>query len=317
MEYQHQPVLLKEVLDTFDSLPLKKEVIFVDGTLGLAGHSMEIVQMCSGQVEKLSMIGLDKDAEALKIAKHRIEQAGLAGLFTFVQNDFNNFCSIMQELKVEKVDGILLDLGVSSMQLDDKSRGFSFSDPEMSLDMRMDQNHPKSAYSVLNTYNQKELEEMFKAGEEWHFRKIAAAIVDARKIKTLKTVGDLLQILQKVLPKKHQKTHYATDAFRAIRLEVNNEISRLNQTIQEMVELLSPGARLAVITFHSLEDRIVKDTFRQIANPCTCPPQLPYCSCGLLPTAKILSKKPIAPSAEEIKLNPRARSAKLRVIEKL
>lgn len=311
------PVLLQPVLDAFSPIFKKKRAIFVDGTLGLAGHSIAIAREAKTHKLKLDMIGFDKDESAIDIARNNIEKAGLAEKFTLVQDDFNNFRGVLDKLNIDRVDAVLLDLGVSSMQLDDKSRGFSFTEPKAELDMRMDRNQARSAYSIVNEYSQNELERLLKAGEEWHFRKIAAAIVSARKLQPIRSVGDLLVILEKVLPKRYSRTHFATDTFRALRLEVNDEVSKLDLIVEEIVKSLEVGGRLAIITFHSLEDRIVKDKFRQLANPCTCPPKMPHCACGLKPTGKIITKKPISADEAELQENPRARSAKLRVIEKI
>ncbi len=315
MEYTHQSIMTKETLHFLSYLSILNEPIFVDGTLGLAGHSISLV--VEKKESKIKVIGIDKDATALKIAEKKIKEAGLVENFVLVHDDFHNINDILDNLSVKKIDGMLLDLGVSSMQLDDKSRGFSFSNPEIALDMRMDQSQSKSAFTVVNTYNQKRLEDVLKNGEEWHFRKIAAAIVSSRKTGPIVTVGDLLKVINAATSKKYSKTHPGTDTFRALRLEVNDEISRLAKTINHIVQILAPGGRLAIITFHSLEDRIVKNIFKQLADPCTCPAQLPKCICGKTPKVKVLTKKPITPSSDEIKINPRSRSAKLRVIEKL
>lgn len=315
MTFTHQPVLIDETLAAFEYLATKDEPIFVDGTLGLAGHSMTLAQMLNNPSARF--IGIDKDNHALTVSKDRIKKAGLSDSFSLVHDDFNNFDEILQRLDIEKVDGILLDLGVSSMQLDDRSRGFSFSDLEMPLDMRMDQSRGLSASDIVNDYSEAALSQVLKDGEEWHFRKIASMIVRARKEKPIRTVGDLVAILEKALPKKHSKTHFATDTFRALRLEVNDEISRLGNTITSMVDYLKPGGRLAIISFHSIEDRIVKETFRKLANPCTCPPKLPVCSCVLKPKVIIKTKKPLIAGEAELMDNPRSRSAKLRIAEKL
>jgi len=315
MEYTHQSILTKEILRAFDYLSLINGPIFIDGTLGLAGHSISLV--AENKESKIKVIGIDKDAKALKIAQRNIKEAGLAENFVLVHDDFHNINDILDNLCVKKIDGMLLDLGVSSMQLDDKSRGFSFSNPEIALDMRMDQSQSKSAFTVVNTYNQKQLEDVLKNGEEWHFRKIAAAIVSSRKTGAIVTVGDLLKVIDATLPKKFSKTHPATDTFRALRLEVNDEISRLDKSIQDMIDVLHTGGKLAIITFHSLEDRIVKHKFRELEKPCTCPPKQPYCTCGQKPKIKVITQKPILPNDEEIVANPRARSAKLRIAQRI
>lgn len=315
--YTHQPVLLKEILTNFDYLQSRSNFIFVDGTLGLGGHSLAIAKQYKGEDIKYRVLGIDKDKAAVKLAEQKIEEAGLSGHFTLIHDDFNNIEEVVDHLKIDKVDGILLDLGVSSMQLDDASRGFSFSDPDQTLDMRMDKTQELTASVIINNYPEKKLAEVLKTGEEWHYKKISSEIVKNRKIKKFHTVGDLLQVIAPVLKRGYSKTHFATDTFRALRLEVNGELAGLDRAIRDMIKYLKPGSRLAVVTFHSTEDRIVKDVFRQLANPCTCPPKLPSCVCCLKPEVKIISRKPILPSEEEIRSNPRARSAKLRVIEKL
>lgn len=317
MNYSHQPVLLAHVIEALMPALKKKEAVFVDGTIGLAGHSIALSLKLKGERKKVKVIGIDKDQEALNIAKEKIVQAGLKKYFELVHDDFHGYPEIIKNLGIEKVDGVLLDLGVSSMQLDDKSRGFSFNEPEARLDMRMDQSQRLDATYIVNNYTQKELERTLRDGEEKHWKKVARNICEGRKTKPINTVGDLISILARTLPKKYSKTHFATDTFRALRLEVNNEISSLAKTIDEMVASLKSAGRLAIITFHSLEDRIVKNEFRHLANPCTCPPKLPYCVCGLIPSVKILAKKPIVANPEEIATNPRSRSAKLRVLQKL
>lgn len=317
MGYQHLPVLLNEVLEAFHPLTDTEEAIFVDGTLGLGGHSLAIASQYKGKSIKYKVLGIDKDSEALKIAANNIKKAGLEEYFTLVHDDFHHIDKILDNLEIKYLDGILLDLGVSSMQLDDKSRGFSFSDPDMPLDMRMDKEQDLSAKNVVNEYSETGLAKILQNGEERYYKKVAKAIVAARKTKPLETVGDLLEVLSPVLKRGYSKTHFATDTFRAIRLEVNDEINSLEDTIEKMIARLKPQGRLAVITFHSIEDRIVKDTFRELANPCTCPPKLPVCACGLTPEVKLINRKPLVASTEELSQNPRARSAKLRIIEKL
>ncbi len=324
--FSHKPVLLKEVLETFDYLKDRKEPVFVDGTVGMAGHSLAIANKLKVKSEKFKVVGIDKDNRAIQNAKIKIQDLGISDLFIFIYDDFGNYDKILKQVQDDRaidkkeVDGILLDLGVSSMQLDDKTRGFSFLDSNQLLDMRMDQNQIKTAGYILNSYSISELEKMLKRGEERYARAIAKNVAQYRQKKKITKVGDLLEILQQSIPIKAQKIsrlHYPTATFRALRIEVNNELTRLSQTVKEMVESLKPGSRIAIITFHSLEDRIVKHTFKGLANPCTCPPQLPMCVCGQKPKIRILTKKPILPSEEEVQDNPRARSAKLRVAEKI
>ena len=340
MDYKHLPVLINEVLEYALPALNKKNAVFVDGTLGLAGHSLALAKQITKHKEQLSnhrlrrdpsikrdklqtsntkiqMIGIDKDATALKIAQSNLDKAGLAGFSKLIHDDFNNYSTIIENLSVTGVDAVLLDLGVSSMQLDDKQRGFSFSDPDIFLDMRMDQTQGLSALKIVNQYSQKELERVLKSGEERHFRGIAKAIVKRRSESEISTVGDLTDIVWSCVPHKYSRTHFATDTFRALRLEVNNELSSLAATIDDVVDSLNSGGRLLIITFHSIEDRIVKNEFRRLENPCTCPPRLPHCICGLRPSIKIITKKPVIADSPELEKNPRARSAKLRVLEKL
>lgn len=317
MNFQHYPVLLSETLQAFEYLTETQNATFVDCTLGLAGHSLALIEQAKNSGTKIKVIGIDKDKKALEIASGNIRQAGAVKHFKLIHDDFHNFIKVLENLGIKKVDGILLDLGVSSMQLDDKFRGFSFSDPDMPLDMRMDQSQMLDASYIINHYSQSELGKVLQRGEEKHWRKVAANICQARKSKPIETAGDLINILAKSLPAKYGKTHFATDTFRALRLEVNDELEPLVRSMDDMVSSLAPGGRLAIITFHSLEDRIVKNEFKRLANPCTCPPQLPRCVCGLTPSIKIITTKPIIASDSEIKLNPRARSAKLRIVEKL
>ena len=330
--FSHKPVLLNEVLETFDYLKDRKDPVFVDGTVGMAGHSLAIAKQVTSRLRSrqanIKIIGIDKDEAALKSAKLKARSlkspkgapSGLEAIFTFIHDDFRNYDKIIRSINIKYVDGVLLDLGVSSMQLDDKSRGFSFQDKDMPLDMRMDLRQTKTAASILSSYSITDLEEMLKRGEEKRAKIIAKNVAQFRKNKKINRVSDLLEILEKSIPLKIQKTsktHYSTATFRALRIEVNDELNNLEQTIINVISSLKPNSRLAIITFHSLEDRIVKQTFKKLANPCTCPPKLPYCVCGKKAEIKIMTKKPILPSEKEISDNPRSRSAKLRIIEKI
>ena len=329
-KFLHKPVLLKEVLKIFDYLKNKKSTIFVDGTIGLAGHSLAISEQIlnsKSQVlnksqflnPKLQIIGIDKDQEALKIAKSNIEKKGLADYFLFACDDFLNIKHILGNINIQKVDGVLLDLGVSSMQLDDKSRGFSFKDGEQLLDMRMDKTQHKDCEYILNNYPKHQLEKVLEAGEEKFHKKITRLVIEERKKGRIRTVASLVSIIEKAYPSKlkYRKTNFATSTFRALRLEVNDEISVLDKAIDNIVDVLNKDSKLAIITFHSLEDRIVKHKFRELENPCVCPPKQPFCTCGKKASVKVLTKKPIIPSDEGIAENPRSRSAKLRVVEKI
>lgn len=318
--YKHKPVLLAEVLETFGYLADRTEPVFVDGTLGLAGHSIALAHKFLISNSKFLIIGIDKDEAALGAAKLKAISYKLTANFIFVHDDFKNIINIIQSMKINSVDGVLLDLGVSSMQLDDMSRGFSFQHIDQTLDMRMDRAQVKTAAIILNTYSISELEEMLRRGEEKFAKVIAKNIGQFRKRKKIEKVSDLLEILEKSIPLKIQKTsktHFSTATFRALRIEVNDELNNLEQAIFDIIDNLKPNSRLAIITFHSLEDRIVKQTFKKLANPCTCPPKFPICVCGKTATVKLITKKPILPSEKEIKTNPRARSAKLRVVEKI
>lgn len=314
----HISVLKQDVVDTFNYLP-DRDGYFVDGTLGMAGHSLAIAE--SNKSSKISVVGIDKDDHALSIAQENIKKAGFIDRFLLIKDDFTNIDEILDYLKIDKIDGALIDLGVSSLQLDDKERGFSFNDPEALLDMRMNTQQKLDARLVLNEYPEGRLMNIFfDYGDEKYSRKIAYNICDARKKAPITKVADLLSILEKSIPTKvrlKSKKHYATNVFRALRIEVNNELNPLEQTLRQFANRLSSGARLAVISFHSSEDRIVKNVFKDLSRDCVCPEGAPICTCSGVAKAKLVTRKPIIPSEEEISLNPRSRSAKLRVIEKL
>ncbi|PIS07740.1 16S rRNA (cytosine(1402)-N(4))-methyltransferase [Candidatus Berkelbacteria bacterium CG10_big_fil_rev_8_21_14_0_10_43_13] len=312
---KHVSVLKSEVLDQFSYLK-GKAGIFVDGTLGMAGHSLSLENIS----DKLKIIGIDADEEALGLVKKELSVSKHSKNFILVHNNFKSIKKILVELNIEKIDGALLDLGVSSMQLDQKDRGFSFQDSTQLLDMRMDQTRDLTAAKILNFYKENQLSQIiFNYGEEKFARIIAKNIIEFRKKTPITTIHLLLNILDISIPKSVQmrsKTHFATKTFQALRIEVNGELDGLDQAIKDFASVLRPGGRLAVISFHSLEDRIVKKTFSFLAHPCQCPSEMP-CICGLVPEIKILTKKPIIPSAEETTNNPRSRSAKLRVLEKI
>jgi len=331
---KHIPVLLNEVLKTFDYLKDKKEPVFVDGTLGLAGHSIAIARKIQDTRNKIQIIGIDKDKKALDSAKLKAESQKLKANFVFVHDDFGNYSEILRGVYTESgecarddglittgtIDGILLDLGVSSMQLDEKERGFSFQDPEQPLDMRMNQKQIISASTIINTYSEQELKRVLKYAEEKYYRHIAENICQIRKVRKIRTVGDLLKILEDSIPagvRARSKKHFATNTFRGLRIETNNELSHLADTIKTMVQSLNSGGKIAIISFHSTEDRIVKHAFKELANPCSCPREFPQCVCGKKPEIKILTKKPIEASQHEIDANPRSRSAKLRIAQRI
>ena len=306
MEFKHIPVLLKE---TIEGLNIKPDGIYVDGTIGGAGHSKEIIKKLS---PKGILIGIDKDEEALKAAENNLK--GYKN-YKLVHGNHDNIKEILKEIGIDKVDGILLDLGVSSYQLDEKTRGFSYIS-DNKLDMRMDRNQKLSAYDVVNKYDEQRLADIiYKYGEEKYARKIAKSICILRKNKPIETTKELVEIIEKNLPKT-KEGHPAKKTFQAIRIEVNNEIEPLYNTVKESVECLKEGGRLCIITFHSLEDRAVKEAYIDSQGKCTCPKDLPYCICGCKSLGKIITKKPIEASIEEKETNPRSKSAKLRIFEK-
>ena len=304
MEFNHIPVLLKECIE---ELKIKEDGIYVDGTMGGAGHSIEIVKRLS---EKGLLIGIDRDGDAINVAKDRLKK------FKNVEYYNDNHDNIKNILNGRKVDGILLDLGVSSYQIDDESRGFSYT-KETNLDMRMDKTQNLTAEKVINTYSEDDLANIiFEYGEERFARKIARNICEYRKEKDIKTTKQLVEIIEKSIPYKGDG-HPAKRTFQAIRIEENNEIEPLYNTITDSIECLKQGGRLCVITFHSLEDRAVKKAYADNIGKCTCPKDLPYCICGNKKMGEIITKKPIIPTKEEIEKNPRSKSAKLRVFEKI
>ncbi|WP_353094079.1 16S rRNA (cytosine(1402)-N(4))-methyltransferase RsmH [Tissierella praeacuta] len=310
MNFEHVSVLLNEVLEGLD---IKDNGIYVDGTLGGAGHSSEIVKrLTTGK-----LIGVDQDQNALDKASEVLEKYN--DKIILVHNNYENIDMILNELEIEKVDGILLDLGVSSHQLDERSRGFSHN-KDAPLDMRMDETSSFSAWDVVNKYSEKDLERIiWDYGEERWARRIAKFIVEERKDKPIDTTFQLVSVIKKAIPKEVRKDghHPAKKTFQAIRIEVNRELDVLKESISKMVSLLNPGGRLAIITFHSLEDRIVKEEFKKLYLDCVCPPSLPKCVCDKVREVEIITRKPIVPSKEEIDKNPRSRSAKLRIVEKL
>lgn len=308
MEFKHKPVMLEECIQ---GLNIKKDGIYVDGTLGGAGHSKEILKKLS---EEGLLIGIDRDEEALEVAKGRLKDYKNA---KFVHGNHDNIKEILNNLEIDKVDGILLDLGVSSYQLDEKNRGFSYLG-ENNLDMRMDKTQELTAKEVVNNYDEQKLANIiYEYGEEKFSRKIARNICEKRKEKQIETTKELVKIIEKSIPKSKQKDgHPAKRTFQAIRIEVNNEIHPLYQTIKDCIDVLKPQGRLCVITFHSLEDRAVKKSFIEAKGKCTCPPDLPYCVCGAKNSGNIITRKPIVATEKEIEENSRSKSAKLRIFEK-
>lgn len=310
MEFKHVSVLLNECIEALD---IKKDGVYVDCTLGGAGHSSEILKHLSNEG---TLIGIDQDNDALRAAKERLTDFNNV---KYVHNNFYNIDSILNEIDVEQVDGILMDLGVSSYQLDEGARGFSYMQ-DAPLDMRMNRDNDFSAYQIINDYSEEELFKIIKDyGEERFSKRIANFIVNRRKEKPIETTLELVDIIKAAIPAKMRREgpHPAKRTFQAIRIEVNSELKILNRAIEDGVNRLKPGGRMAIITFHSLEDRIVKLKFRELQDPCTCPKEFPICACGKTPIVKLISRKGIEPTKEEVEENPRSRSAKLRVIEKL
>ena len=309
MIFKHESVLPEE---TIEYLNIKPDGIYVDGTLGGAGHSFRIL-------EKLStgkLIGIDQDADAIAEAKRRLSPFGEKVIF--VKDNFVNISGILKQLNIEKVDGILLDIGVSSYQIDNPDRGFSYKE-DAPLDMRMDRDRLLSAKEVVNTYSKEDLTRILREyGEENFAANIAKHIVNEREKKEIETTGELLDIVEAAIPEKVRKGKkgFAKKTFQAIRIEVNSELDVLTDSIDTMIDLLNPGGRLCIITFHSLEDRIVKNAFRRNQEPCTCPRDFPICVCGKISKGHVLTKRPVIPSEKECSSNKRATSAKLRVFEK-
>ena len=310
MEFTHRPVLLDECIEALNILPYG---VYLDGTLGRAGHSREIAKrLTTGR-----LICVDRDDAALEAAKDRL--ADWMDRVTLVHSNFDKVSDILRDLRLPGIDGMLFDLGVSSPQLDDGSRGFSYM-ADAPLDMRMDRSEGLTAYEVVNAWSQEELRRiLFQYGEERYAPQIAGAILRRREDKPIETTLELVDIIKGAMPAKalKEKQHPAKRSFQAIRIAVNDELASVERMIRGAVPRLNKGGRLAVITFHSLEDRIVKTGMAEFAKGCTCPPDFPVCVCGKTPDVKLVSRKPILPSDREIEENPRARSAKLRVCEKL
>ena len=310
MEYTHKPVLLRECLD---GLNIRPDGVYVDGTLGRAGHSLEIVKrLTTGR-----LIAIDRDKAALDAAPARLRD--YLDKVVLVRGNFGDLNGILSDLGVDKVDGMLFDLGVSSPQLDDAGRGFSYLQ-DAPLDMRMDQSNPLTAKDVVNGWDRDELKRiLWQYGEERYAGPIAAAVVRERGQAPIETTGRLAEIIRAAMPAKarKEKQHPAKRSFQAIRIAVNDELGEVERLLAHALDKLRPGGRLAVISFHSLEDRLVKTAFAEWAKGCTCPPDFPVCVCGKTPRARLVGRRPITADGEELADNPRARSAKLRVAEKL
>lgn len=310
MEFKHVSVLLNEAVD---GLNIRQSGIYVDGTLGGGGHSEEILK----RNDTLRLIGIDRDTEAISAAQKRLD--AFSGRVSFVNSNFSDIKSVLSSLNIEKIDGAVLDLGVSSYQLDNGERGFSYM-KDAPLDMRMNQKDTKSAYDVVNGYERSELCDIFfRYGEEKWSKRIAEFIVKRREKEPIKTTKELSDIISAAIPAgaREKGSHPAKRVFQAIRIEVNGELEILETAVRDFVSCLNSGGRLAIITFHSLEDRIVKQCFGELAAGCTCPRDFPVCVCGKKPAVKIITKKPIKPSKEETEINLRSKSAKLRIAEKL
>lgn len=310
MEFSHESVLFEECMA---GLSLRPKGIYVDGTLGGGGHSAGI---CSALAREGKLIGIDQDKEALKAAEKKL--SNFSENVTLVHDNYVQIKAILQRLGIDSVEGILLDLGVSSYQLDQGERGFSYQQ-DAPLDMRMNQESEISAYDVINTYEEKELAEiLYQYGEERWAKRIVQFIVNARKTEPIQTTGQLVELIKQAVPKSARRDgpHPAKRTFQAIRIEVNQELEVLKRALEDMMEVLSPGGRLCIITFHSLEDRIVKTEFRRLEHPCTCPREFPICVCGKKAVGKAVNRKPILPTIEEQERNHRSRSAKLRIFEK-
>ena len=310
MEFKHVSVLLNECIE---GLNIKKDGIYVDGTLGGAGHSTKVLEKLS---ERGRLIGIDQDTEAIRVCTERLEGYKNA---TLVHNNFSNIKEVLSDLNVLGVDGILLDLGVSSYQLDTPERGFSYMQ-DAPLDMRMNEISDFSAWDVVNRYDKNELIRVIKDyGEERWASRIAEFIIRDREKKSIDTTFQLVDTIKAAIPAaaRREGPHPAKRTFQAIRIEVNGELAILEGAINDCIDCLNPGGRICVITFHSLEDRIVKNVYRKRENPCTCPPEIPVCVCGRKPEIKVLTRKPVLPSRDELEQNARSRSAKLRIAEKL
>ena len=310
MEFEHKSVLLDE---TINGLNIKPDGIYVDGTLGGGGHAYEV---CTRLGTKGSIIGIDQDAAAIEAADARLKDFGEK--VTIVRSNYCDMKSRLHELGIDKVDGIILDLGVSSYQLDTAERGFSYRE-DAPLDMRMDTRQKMTARDIVNDYSEMDLYRVIRDyGEDKFAKNIAKHIVAQRGKDPIETTGQLTEIIRGAIPMKYQKKsgHPAKRTFQAIRIELNRELEVLRDTLDDMIELLNPGGRLCIITFHSLEDRIVKSAFKTNENPCTCPPDCPVCVCGNVSKGRIVTRKPILPSKYEMEANSRSKSAKLRIFER-
>ena len=312
MEFNHYSVLLNE---TIENLNIKPDGIYVDGTLGGGGHAYQVASRLS---EKGRLIGIDQDADAIAAAGERLKEFG--DKITIIRSNYANMKEELHRIGVEKVDGIVLDLGVSSFQLDTPERGFTYRDENAPLDMRMDDRQSLTAKDIVNGYSEMELYRIIRDyGEDKFAKNIAKHIVQERAKKPIETTGELTEIIRASIPMKVQVTggHPAKRTFQAIRIELNRELDVLRDSLDGMIDILDDGGRLCIITFHSLEDRIVKTIFRKNENPCTCPSDFPVCVCGKKSKGKVITRKPILPGETEMEENPRSKSAKLRIFERV
>lgn len=304
MEFKHEPIMLNECIE---NLNIKKDGIYVDGTMGGAGHSSKIVEKLDGGL----LIGIDRDQEAIEASKKRLAKYSNV---KYVHGRHEDIISHLKSLGIEKIDGVLLDLGISSYQIDEGTRGFSYT-KDAELDMRMDQSQELSAKDIVNNYDEHELEDIFrKYGEEKFSKRIAERIISERKVKEIATTYELADIVRSAVPK--DAVNSFKRIFQALRIEVNGELKELKKAILDIASVLNVGGRICIITFHSLEDRIVKEAFLELQGKCTCPKDFPKCVCGYKSYGKVITKKPIVPSDEEMERNPRSKSAKLRVFER-
>ena len=311
MEFKHKSVLLEE---TIRNLKVKPDGIYVDGTLGGGGHAYEVCRQLSA---KGSLIGIDQDEAAIEAAGERLQEFG--DRVTIIRSNYCNMKKELQKIGITSVDGITLDLGVSSFQLDNAERGFTYRE-DVPLDMRMDQRGSRTARDIVNTYTENELYRVLRDyGEEKFAKKIARNICTARTDKPIETTGELIELTKQSIPMKMRAVggHPAKKTFQAIRIELNQELEVLRNSLCDIIEMLNDGGRICIITFHSLEDRIVKTIFKRNENPCTCPPDFPVCVCGKMSMGKVITRKPILPNEEEIAENKRSKSAKLRVFERI
>ncbi|MCX4319841.1 16S rRNA (cytosine(1402)-N(4))-methyltransferase RsmH [Lachnospiraceae bacterium 38-14] len=311
MEFEHKSVLLEEIIEY---LNIRQDGIYVDGTLGGGGHSSHIAKRLSG---KGRLIGIDQDGDAIAAATDRLKP--FKDRVSIVRSNYRAMRQVLSGFGIERADGILLDLGVSSFQLDAPERGFTYRNEDAPLDMRMDQRGELTAEDIVNEYSEMELYRIIRDyGEDRFAKNIAKHIVRERQKKRIVTAGELNAVISAAIPKKIQATggHPAKRTYQAIRIELNHELDVLKEGLEDMIDLLNPGGRLCIITFHSLEDRIVKNVFKRNENPCVCPKEFPVCVCGNVSKGRVISRKPILPGEEEMKENKRSKSAKLRVFER-